>query len=68
VIVRKWNDPPPHSDVPPIVAPPEGEKVRLRARAFRRWIAGGAEPGGLRALAGEHVRDEDERPPTDGPR
>jgi hypothetical protein len=53
--VRKWNEPQPQLDVPPIAEPAVGEKVRLRARAFRRWIDGGAEPGGLRALAGEQA-------------
>jgi hypothetical protein len=41
-------------DVPPLDEPVEADQGRLRASAFRRWIAGGAEPGGLRALAGRH--------------
>jgi hypothetical protein len=62
--VRKWTRP--YSDValPLRLDPVEGEKVK-RARAFRLWLAAGAEPGGLRALAGERSRDaqtRDERP------
>ena len=50
--MRKWTRP--YSDValPPRLDPVEGEKVKS-ARAFRFWLAAGAEPGGLRALAGE---------------
>jgi hypothetical protein len=56
--------------MPPRLDPVEGEKLK-RARAFRRWIGAGAEPGGLRALAGEQPRDapkRDERRPTGAPR
>ena len=57
--MRKWSS---YSNVPspPVLDPVEGEKLK-RARVFRRWIAGGAEPGGLRALAGEQTRDEHPR-------
>jgi hypothetical protein len=41
-------------DEPPLDEPVEADQRRLRASAFRRWIGGGAEPGGLRALAGRH--------------
>jgi hypothetical protein len=52
--MRKWIDQPPHSAEPVVTTQSvEGRAARLRARAFRRWIAGGAEPGGLRALAEE---------------
>jgi hypothetical protein len=67
--VRKWTTPDPDVALPPRPDRVEGEKVE-RARAFRRWIAAGAEPGGLRALAGERSRDtqtRDERP-TGAPR
>ncbi len=52
--MRKWTDPQSRMDVPPLDEPVEADQGRLRASAFRRWIAGGAEPGGLRALAGRH--------------
>ncbi len=68
--MRKWASP--HSNValPPLLDAVEGEKVK-GARAFRRWIASGAEPGGLRALAGEQTRDAqgpDAPSPPSGPR
>ncbi len=66
--MRKWDDPP---SVPlaPVDDVEDTEKVRVRARAFRRWLARGAEPGGLRALADDapHVPPHDapdERPPA----
>jgi hypothetical protein len=67
--VRKWTTPDPDVALPPRLDPVEREKLK-RARVFRRWIAAGAEPGGLRALAGERSRDtqtRDERP-TGAPR
>jgi hypothetical protein len=63
--MRKWDDPQSPMTAPPSVEPPEGERVRIRARAFRRWLARGAEPGGLRALADEqpHLPPEGGAPP-----
>jgi hypothetical protein len=51
--MRKWDDPPSPFADPAHDSPPEDEPVRHRARAFRRWLARGADPGGLRAFAGE---------------
>ena len=62
--MRKWTAPDPDVALPPRLDPVEGEKLK-RARVFRRWIADGAEPGGLRALVGERSRDtqtREERP------
>jgi hypothetical protein len=58
--VRKWTTPDSDVALPPRLGRVEGEKV-TRARAFRLWIATGAEPGGLRALAGERSHDAHER-------
>jgi hypothetical protein len=58
--VRKWTTPDSDVALRPRPDRVEGEKVK-RARAFRRWIANGAEPGGLRALAGERSHDAQER-------
>jgi hypothetical protein len=62
--VRKWTSPDSEVAVSERRDAVDSEPVK-RARAFRRWIAAGAEPGGLRALAGERTRDaqtRDERP------
>jgi len=69
--MRKWDDPPaPFVDSD--MDPDEGsEGVRHRARAFRRWLARGADPGGLRALAAEEplrMHPADERPADRGER
>ena len=67
--MRKWTTPDLDVALPPRLDPVEGEKLK-RARVFRRWIADGAEPGGLRALAGERFRDTQprEQRPTGAPR
>ena len=58
--MRKWTTPDSDVALPSRLERVEGEKVK-RARAFRHWIAAGAEPGGLRALAGERSHDAQER-------
>jgi hypothetical protein len=45
--VRKWDDPSTGSPL----APATQIELRGGARAFRRWLARGAQPGVLRALA-----------------
>jgi hypothetical protein len=65
--MRKWDEPPSPSAAP-ADATPETDTVRHRARAFRRWLARGAEPGGLRALAEQPPRGADPRARTDAPR
>src|SRR3954453_17949647 len=52
--MRKWDEPPSSFADAADMSPAELEDaMRHRARAFRRWLARGADPGGLRALAGE---------------
>jgi len=49
--MQKWDNPKSPMITPLIVGPPNGERGRVHARAFRRWLARGAESGGLRALS-----------------
>jgi hypothetical protein len=65
--MRKWDEPPSTSAPPATDDAQEGETVVRRARAFRKWLARGADPGGLRALAGEQGSDraEGDDPPGD---
>jgi hypothetical protein len=49
---------------PPLALAIETEKLRHRARAFRRWLARGAQPGGLRGLARSGGADERHRART----
>ena len=58
--MRKWTTPDSEVSLSARRDAVERETVK-RARAFRLWIAAGAEPAGLRALAGERSHDAQER-------